>query len=252
MKETAVYDGRKLWDEIFKAIVGTMPEQMFPLFKEIYGKEYPEGTPIVLLETETSTFWESRKEPPSSTFMDIAFLVDGTDYYHLECQMENDHEMVIRMFAYDVHFAITHTKAMDRKTGEVVLRFPRSAVIYPEGTRTVPDSLRCRILFQDGSEHIYTISTVKVQGYSLKKIREKHLTLFLPFTMIRFRSRLKSKKKVTEKELTGYLKEVILILEGEMSAGSITELQYQDYVRLIWHAAERVFAKHRELWKEAD
>ncbi|MDE6744625.1 MAG: hypothetical protein K2J95_12155 [Lachnospiraceae bacterium] len=42
--------------------------------------------------------------------MDIALLVGGTDYYHLECQMKNDHEMVIRMFAYDVHFAITHTR----------------------------------------------------------------------------------------------------------------------------------------------
>ncbi|MDE6714270.1 MAG: hypothetical protein K2K20_11080 [Lachnospiraceae bacterium] len=252
MKQTTVYDGRKLWDEILKAIVDTMPEQLFPLFKEIYGKEYPEGTSIVLLETETSTFWEGKKKPPSSTFMDIALLVGGTDYYHLECQMKNDHEMVIRMFAYDLHFAVTHTKAMDRDTGEITLKFPRSVVIYPEGVKAVPDHLQCRILFQDNSEHIYQIPTVKVQSYSLKEIREKHLILFLPYTMLRFRSRLRRKKKITEKELTGYLEEVILILGEEVSAGSLTELQYHDYVRLIRHAAERVFAKHRELWEEAD
>ncbi|MCM1047894.1 MAG: hypothetical protein NC433_05660 [Clostridiales bacterium] len=52
MEENAVYDGRKLWDEILKAIVDTMPEQLFPLFKEVYGKDYPKGTPIVLLKTE--------------------------------------------------------------------------------------------------------------------------------------------------------------------------------------------------------
>ena len=28
-----------LWDEILKAIVDAMPEQLFPLFKELYGKE---------------------------------------------------------------------------------------------------------------------------------------------------------------------------------------------------------------------
>ncbi len=156
------------------------------------------------------------------------------------------------MFAYDVHFAVTHTKALDGDTGEIILKFPRSVVIYPEGIRAVPDHLQCRIIFQDNSEHIYTIPTVKVQSYSLEEIREKHLILFLPYTMLRFRSRLRRKKKITEKELTGYLEEVILILEEEVSAGDLTELQYHDYVRLIRHAAERVFAKHRKMWKEAD
>ena len=155
MTKTAVYDGRKLWDEILKAIVDTMPEQLFSLFREVYGKEYSKATSIVLLETETSTFWESTGKAPGSTLMDIALLVNGTDYYHLECQMKNDHEMVIRMFAYDVHFAITHTKALDEDTGEMILKFPYSAVIYPEGNSAVPDFLQCRILFGDNSEHIY-------------------------------------------------------------------------------------------------
>ncbi len=159
---------------------------------------------------------------------------------------------MIRMFAYDLHFAITHTKTIEGDTGGITLRFPRSVVIYPEGIKAVPDRLQCRIIFQDNSEHIYTIPTVKVQSYSLKEIREKHLILFLPYTMLRFRSRLRRKKKITEKELTGYLEEVILILEEEVSAGGLTELQYHDYVRLIRHAAERVFAKHRKMWMEVD
>ena len=52
--------------------------------------------------------------------------------------------------------------------------------------------------------------------------------------------------------MTEYLEEVILILEEEVSAGGLTELQYHDYVRLILHAAERVFARHRRLWEEVD
>ncbi|MCM1049448.1 MAG: hypothetical protein NC433_13590 [Clostridiales bacterium] len=67
--------------------------------------------------------------------------------------MENDHEMVIRMFAYDVHFAITHAKNMNSDTGEITLKIP----------------------------------TVKIQSYSLDEIRNKHLTLFLPYTILRFR-----------------------------------------------------------------
>ena len=250
--ENTVYDGRKLWDEILKAIVGTMPEQLFPLFKEIYGKEYPKGTTITLVGTETSTFWDGGKKSPGSTYMDIALLVGGTDYYHLECQMKNDHEMVIRMFAYDVHFAITHTKSVDGKTGEIILKFPRSIVLYPAKDNAIPDRLQCRILFQDGSEHIYQLPTVKIQNYSLEEIREKHLTLFLPYMLLRFRPRIKHGKMITKKELTEYVEEVILILEDEVSAGNLTDLQYRDYVRLIRNAADRVFAKHEELREEVD
>ncbi|MCM1047099.1 MAG: hypothetical protein NC433_01580 [Clostridiales bacterium] len=250
-KENTAYDGRKLWDEILKAIVDTMPEQLFPLFKEVYGKEYPKGTSIVLLKTETSTLWENSEEPPGSTFMDIALLVGGTDYYHLECQMENEHEMVIRMFAYDVHFAITHAKNIDGDTGEITLKFPHSVVIYPAKNSKIPDQLRCRILFQDNSEHIYQIPTVKIQSYSLEEIRDKHLTLFLPYTILRFRIQ-KNRKKFTKKELTEHLEEVILILEEEVSAGNLTQLQCRDYIRLLRHAVKRIFAEHGELRREVD
>ena len=43
-----------------------------------------------------------------------------------------------------------------------------------------------------------------------------------------------------------------MILEKEVSAGGLTDRQYYDYVRLIRHAAKRVFAKHRKLWEEVD
>ena len=207
MPDSAALDGTKLWDEILKAIVSAMPSQLFPLFKEVYGREYPKDTPIVLLRTETSSFQGNDMEPPDSTLMDIALLVAGTDYYHLECQMKPDREMVIRMFAYDVRFAITHSKTMDKDTGEIILYFPRSVVIYPEKNDAIPDHLKCRVVFQDNSEHIYTVPTVKIQAYSLKEIKEKHLTLFIPYTILRLRPKLKAGRKhpLTQKELTEFV-----------------------------------------------
>ena len=62
-----VPDGNKLWDEILKAIVSTMPSQLFPLFKEVYGRDYPKGTAIALLSSETSSFQEYSQSPPSWT-----------------------------------------------------------------------------------------------------------------------------------------------------------------------------------------
>lgn len=83
MSENLNIDCTKLWDEILKAIVDVMPEQLFPLFKEVYGKDYPKGTPITILSTEYSTYQESPDAPPGSRLTDITLLVGGTDCYHI-------------------------------------------------------------------------------------------------------------------------------------------------------------------------
>ena len=250
--DPAALDGTMLWDEILKAIVSAMPSQLFPLFKEVYGREYPKDTPIVVLGSETSSFQEDSNEPPGSTLMDIALLVAGTDYYHLECQMKNDKEMVIRMFAYDVRFAITQSKAIDQDTGEITLYFPHSVIIYPEKNDAIPDHLRCRVVFQDNSEHIYKIPTVKIQTYSLEKIKEKHLMLFIPYTILRLRPRLKAdlKHPLTQKELTEFVGEVIFVLKEELSDGYLTEREYCNYVRLFCFAVDRVLARHQQMREE--
>lgn len=253
-------NGFRLWDEILKAIVAAMPEQLFPLFKEIYGKEYPKGTSIVVLGTEMSSAWEGRDIPPSSTLMDIALLVANRDYYHLECQMKNSREMVVRMFAYDVRYAVTHTKMQDRVTGEITLYFPRSLVIYPDKNSALPDHLRCRLVFQDGSEHIYQIPAVRVQTYSMQEIREKRLTVFLPYVLLRLKPKVRAltekragmTEKMLEKELTSLTREVILILKEELEQGTIGEWEYGNYTALFRKAARRVLAKHPNLYREVE
>ena len=65
MTESAVLDGSKLWDEIFKAMIGTMPEQIFPVIKEAYERRsgktskflyplyHPEDTPKIRKEEKS-------------------------------------------------------------------------------------------------------------------------------------------------------------------------------------------------------
>ena len=256
MSEKLKNDHTKLWDEILKAIVDVMPEQLFPLFKEVFGKDYPKGTPITLLSTEYSTYQEQPEAPPTSRLTDITLLVGGTDYYHLECQMLNERHMVIRMVAYDLHVAMRHTVCKDKKTGALVMHFPRSAVIYPAKNRNLPETLQCRILFQDGSEHIYQIPTVRIQFYSLQEIREKHLTVFIPYVLLRLRPRLNPKRKhpLTKKELTDLVDEAILVLKDELKDGYLTEQEFDDYIHLFCTAAERIFKdkRHSEFRKEVD
>ncbi len=254
MQKTSLYTtphiGEKLWDEILKAIVDVMPEQLFPLFKELYGKNYSRGTPVRLLSTEYSTFEENTGIPPSSRLMDIALLVNDTDYYHIECQMKNDDHMVIRMISYDLHFAVQHCTHRDPLTGEIILHFPHSVVLYPDANQSLPDSLECRILFQDGSEHIYQIPTVKIQSYSLEEIRRKHLNLFLPYALLRLKPRIQSAHPLSAKELTDFVTSLIVILKEELFQGYMNERELNDYVNLIQFASAKIFAHRPEYHEE--
>lgn len=249
--QTQTIIGDKLWDEILKAIVYVMPEQLFSLIREIYGKEYPPGTPIRLLSTEHSTFQDSPEDTPSSNLMDISLLVADSDFYHIECQMENDKFMVIRMISYDMHYAIEHCMSQDGAAGEITLRFPHSVVIYPDQNNDLPNKLRCRIIFQDDSEHIYQIPTVRIQSYTLDEIREKHLYLFIPYLLLRQKPRIRSKNRpLKQKELTTFLDEIIVILQDALTNGYLTKQECSDYIDLLVQSSRHIFYHRPDLHKE--
>lgn len=242
--------GDKLWDEIAKSIADHMPNQLFPLFKEAFGKEYPKGTSIQLLQTEYPIPDKQGTGKLTSIYSDITLLVNGCDLYHLECQMENDKSMVVRMIEYDFHLALRH--GVKREAANIfTLYFPHSTILYPDTNDRIPSHLICRVIFPDGSIHNYQVPTMKIQNYSLADIREKHLTLFLPFKLLSFRPRLKSvTNPIQEKELTDYINQLIVILDEEYQAGNITNNEYKDYLGLINLAAECVFHEQEHLKEE--
>ena len=132
----------------------------------------------------------------------------------------------------------------------MILRFPRSVVIYPDQNNALPDMLRCHIIFPDQSRHSYRIPTVKIQSYTLEQIRQKHLYLFLPYTLLRLRPKLKYAVPLTKEELTAFVKEIIVILEEDTKAGYLTPQESADYTRLLLHASKHIFHKYPDYHEE--
>lgn len=131
------------------------------------------------------------------------------------------------------------------------LYFPNSTVLYPDTKESIPENLICRVIFPDGSIHTYQVPTMRIQSFSLEDIRQKHLTLFIPFKLLSFRPKLKSKTNpIRQNELTEYIKELIFILDGEYKNGNISNHEYKDYIGLINLAAERVFNSQQDLKEE--
>ena len=236
----------QLWDEILKKEVFLMPEQLFPLIKEIYGKAYPKDTSVKPLGTEYSIEKGDTKEI-TSIRADITVLIGKTDIYHFECENKNDKTMVIRMFEYDTHITLSY------QTSALSLMFPYSAVLYLQDNGTLPNTLHCNIHFQDGGSYDYTVPTVKVQSYSLEEIHQKHLSILIPFLPLRFRKSLhhhKKKNGFSKEALTSFYEQIILILEQEVQENYLSENNRNIILNLLNKSLIRVFYQDKSLLKE--
>jgi hypothetical protein len=248
MNETNDNINEQLWDEITKSIAGKMPAQFLPLIKEEFGKEYPAGTSVTTLSTESITPPRKRKVRMSKILSDIVLLVGDQDLYHFECEINLDNEMIIRMIEYDFHTALTHNLFPDNDHG-FHLKFPQSVIMYP-GTSPMPDSQECTITFPDGFDYTYTVPIVKIQQYSLEDIEAKNLLVFIPFTLLRFVPQVTNHHdSLSEKELTDFVQQIIVMLDDEVNQGRLTVTQFKDYTKLLQFSAERVFRqtpKHQQ------
>lgn len=239
----------QLWDEIMKKETFLMPEQLLPLIKEVHGKTYERGTDIRPLATEFSVERSDTKEI-TSIRADITVIVAERDIYHFECEIHNDGTMVMRMFEYDVHIALSYRKEM---SGEMVLQFPHSAVLYLQDNGNTPEELNCAIHFQDGGTYVYRVPVLKVQAYTIEEIKEKHLCVLIPFLPLRFRKRISGRKKeqgVQKEELTSFYRQLILVLEEEVEAGYLSETNRNTIISLLGKSMIRVFYRNEALLKE--
>lgn len=255
----------QLWDEIMKKVAYVMPEKMLPLIQEVHGKTYSEGTDIKPLATEYSVERGDTKAL-SSIHTDITMLVDERDIYHFECQLKKDGTMILRMFEYDVHIALSYgileqtndnmsvsdkcSHRINKSQEKMILEFPHSAVLYLEGSNDIPDSLSCQIRFQDGGTYEYTVPTLQVQSYSLEKIKEKHLSILIPFLPLRFRRKSEKTTKIEKEELTSFYQKIILILEEEVRDGYLTEMHREAILSLLEKSLIRVFYKDEAMLRE--
>ena len=255
----------QLWDLIIKKATYSSPRLLFPLIYEIYDKKYPDDSTIVPLSTEYSVERSDTKEI-STIKADLTFCVNDSDIYHFECEITYNGLITIRMFEYDVHAALNYRT--DAKNPPLILEFPKSAVLFLQGTKKIPDQLSCLIKFQDGTSHKYRVPTVKVQSYTLEEIKEKHLCILIPFLPIRFRRRIPSDRTIqsakspdkqynlkkavqkSKEELTSFFQETILILDQEVADGFLTDGEKKLILWLLQKSMLRISYRNKNLCQE--
>lgn len=163
--------------------------------------------------------------------------------------------MVLRMLEYDFHIGLTYgTVPGDMESGmEMVL--PRSVIIYLNERDNVAAEEKCIIRFADGNIMEYCVPVMKVQKYSLSMIEQKALFILVPFLPVRFKRYFGRKKseptaEQVRKELTGFIRECMMMIERAKENGTMTRLAGEDIMEFLSLTCDSLLKKEPELGKE--
>mgnify|MGYP007003808970 FL=1 len=253
-----------LWDEVAKKEVERYPWLILPLIREVFHKIYPPNVRIRLLATEyvVKRIHKGSGSTLNSIFADIAVQIGDGDIYHLECQMNKDHEMVLRMLEYDIHIGLVYgignygKRTFPGMRHELVM--PRSVILYLDHAKVIPAEEICLIRFADGTTHEYRVPVMGVQSYTTEMIEKKHLNILIPFLPIRFRRNLKGKKNgemmsvlgMVRKDLTELVRECMMIIEREKRNGTLTEDAGKEIIELMDITCSHLLRNEPELKRE--
>ena len=171
------------------------------------------------LDSEIEYHWtEFLDDELKKTLADTIITVNRYNIYHIEAQVYEDDDIVMRVFDYGYKHSIRNRSEPD------VLHFPEPRVVYFGDTRKVPDIYTLTIDFGEQGQFEYKVKTFKYQEHSVSEINNKKMIILIPFELLRLRDLLK--KDHSEENLRTLKKlihnDIIGSIQMNLSVGNIT------------------------------
>jgi len=241
----------QLFDLMFKGIMkDASSSAVVHLINGIYKKNYPLDTKVTIEPNELI------KEHPKSGDMekiisDIVITLHSEnkkDTFLLEAQIDDDLEMILRIFNY------TTLIALDKKTFSadgscMKIEMPSPVVIYWETSNT-KDIVSVEIKFPNKKSVVYEIPTFKVLQHSVSEL--ENIALLLPFYILKIRKELErkgidsAKRKILSKRLEGYVIEIGKVFKRLVKNNYITAKDAAMLLRRLLTMNLELYGKYKE------
>ncbi len=241
----------QLFDLMFKSIIkDASSSAVVHLINGIYKKNYPLDTHVTIQPTEFI------KEHPKSGKLekivsDIIITLqhkNGTDTFLMEAQIDDDIEMILRIFNYSMYAAFDK-KRVSEDGSFMQIDMPSPVVIYWESSNT-KDIVSVKIRFPNNKTIVYKVPTFKVLQHSVSEL--EGMALLLPFYILKIRKELEKKgtnsekKKALSKKLEDYIIEIDKTLKMCNENNYITERDTAMLLRRLSCIYDELYGKHEE------
>jgi predicted transposase/invertase (TIGR01784 family) len=186
-------------------------------------------------------------------YSDILIVIGGIHQYHLEAQIQDDKNMALRIFEYGFQYALRHKTEY---RGLLTVSMPRSCVIYLTAGKKTSKQPSFRLLFPDGSTHIYKTQAFYLLNHDIRELEERKMVILLPFYILKLR-RAVEKAGIHEtleelsREAAAMVDEILKTAERSEKRGIVNTEELRLLIDLLDRLYTEVYRNYVE-FKEAD
>lgn len=235
------------YDDVFRTLLNDCTRLAIPLINEMFGESYPDDVSITLRNNEHFLATEPAGGKDREVISDSNLLIDlpdGQVVYHIECQSTPDGSMALRLFEYNVAIALEDSVIED--DGTLIIRFPRSGVIYLREGRNVPKRFEIVLQAPGHPDWRYGIEVLSISDYSLDALLVKKLLFLIPFHLFTYERHL-ARYNDSDVALAGLLAEYARLrqfLDDLALGGAIDEYVKSTIVDMTNKVAESLAKKY--------
>ncbi|MDR1204795.1 MAG: hypothetical protein LBL26_04850 [Peptococcaceae bacterium] len=236
----------KLFDLTLKRLLNASSRAIVYFVNGLFGTCYP---PDSVVDYPLTEYISSSLK---SQMLDILLLINKTDLYHIEAQIDDDGNMAIRVFDYGYAVGLHYKQSED---DIIRIKFPDARVIYWETSRKTPDYVTLRLEFPDGTVHDYKVQSFKYLDHDLEDLEKQKMIILLPFYLLKYRKRIKtSVKKRAElaAEVKQLLDDTVRIVHRSAQAGVITREDAGIIIACMDHMFVELYGSQYKEFKEAN
>ncbi len=226
-----------IYDKIFKKILTLSSTSVINMINGLFGTDYP-------LDSSIDYNWtELIDDNLTRTIADTIITVNKCNFYHIEAQMYEDEDIILRIFQYGFGFSLRNQRE------PYVLKFPESKVIFLGQCKNTPDELTLRLDFGSQGYFDYKVNTLKYQNISVEEINKRKMVILIPFELLRLKELLN--KDHSEENLRALKKlirnDIIGSIQMNLSVGNITGSDAGRLFQLTKLLYEHLYSKYTQM-----
>lgn len=240
-----------IYDKIFKKILTLSKGAVINLINGLYGTDHPTDSALEYNWTEFED--HGLKRVLADTILTIygsgntiSQRAEGTSY-HLEAQMTEDNNILLRVVEYGLQHALHHASTIDNK--RCIIRFPEPKIIYLYCDRPMEEDYILTMDFGGQGTFDYHADTICLPYMSTEEINSRKMIILIPFFLLKLRNAIQKKRSPENKEALKLLisNDIIGSIKRNRELGNITQADARKLLGLTQRLYEHLYAHYEEL-----
>jgi hypothetical protein len=239
----------QIFDLILKQLMRLSSVAIIQFINGLFGANHPLDSAVEYPNTE------SVSKKLRRLLSDTIVIIGGVHVYHLEAEIGDDENIVVRVFEYGLAEGF-RTKTVSEDGRTISIKFPNARIIYWETTKKTPDEVTLSLEFPEGGHYDYKVKALKFLEYDIKDLEERKLAILLPFYVLKLRRRAVSARTSRRRaelawEMKTILNELVAATDRAEASGLMSEADGSIVLDHMEYLYKELFAQYDE-FREAD